>query len=117
MASVRRKVTRVGSYKPKKRRVIKTDKKKSIERTPVSTNTHFITTPAGYCPVRLDSMEPEDITLWVEDIKKLGNHTVQSCCYWIRDFYDINGPDYRQVRDWIYENSSTLGLRSFPRNK
>ena len=101
---VRRKVTRTGA-KPtrKQRKVILSDEEKAKRRAEderlaeqLRNVTSYITTPAGTPPYGLEGDDYESVKDWVSKIKTTGNHSVQSCQYWVKYFYDpfnkkING--------------------------
>lgn len=63
--------------------------------------------PAGEPPVKLpDGADEEEIKEWafaVVDAGRLKGVTYlpEAVVYWVRFFFDINGPDYARVRDLI----------------
>ena len=75
-------------------------------------STTWIIAPSGKCPVFLDGNSPEEIDQWVEKVKKTGNHTVQSICYWVRDFYESFSQENKDIRKYIEDNSSKYNLRN-----
>jgi hypothetical protein len=61
-----------------------------------------IYTPAGACPVALKSMDPEVVWAWADAIREYGVengrfYTARAIHYWVREFYDINSPEFAQV--------------------
>ena len=118
MARRKKKIVRTDkTYKRKKRKVILTEevpKTETESQEQEAQPTEWIVAPAGPCPAILEGLDDDSIMSWVMKIKMTGNHTVQSCCYWIRDFYDIHGEEHRLVRDWIVHNSSWLHLPYMP---
>ena len=81
--------------------------------------THYITTPAGLPPYDLEGEDYESVRDWVSKIKTTGNHTVQSCQFWVKYFYDPfqEKEKWRAVRNLIEERHSDLSLPHFPYKK
>ena len=105
--------TRVRVRKRKSRKKIKEEAKLQIAQPKSPPQTiYWVLTPKGRCPVTLEGKAPIDIDRWVAEVKKTGNHTVQSVCYWIRDFYEIFSDDYYDVREYIHTNHKDLDLRN-----
>ena len=121
---VRRKVTRTGA-KPtrKQRKVVLTDEQKAKRRAEdeklaeqLKNVTSYIVTPAGTPPYDLEGDDVESIRDWVEKIKTTGHHSVQSCQYWVKYFYDPfrQKEQWRAVRKTIEDNFKEFGLPHFP---
>lgn len=121
---VRRKVTRTGA-KPtrKQRKVILSDEEKAKRRAEdealarqLKNVVSYITTPAGLPPYDLEGDDYESIRNWVGQIKTTGNHSVQSCQFWVKYFYDPfeQKEQWRAVRAIIKERCQDLGIPDFP---
>ena len=124
---VRRKVTRTGA-KPtrKQRKVILTDEEKAKRRAEderlaeqLRNVTSYITTPAGAPPYDLEGDDYQSVKDWVSKIKTTGNHSVQSCQYWVKYFYDPfqQKDQWKSVRAMILENHEDFGVPNFPMPK
>ena len=133
MARIRRKVTRTGA-KPRKRerRVRKvvelTDQERAKRRAEdellaqrLRNRVSHIIVPAGAPPFELEGNDLESIENWVAKIKKTGAHTVQSCQYWVKYFYDPcdrdQKPQWLDVRKKILDNHKEFGIPNLPYNK
>ena len=121
---VRRKVTRTGA-KPtrKQRKITLSDEEKAKRRAEdealakrLRNVVSYITTPAGTPPYDLEGDDVESIRDWVQKIKSTGPHSVQSCQYWVKYFYDPfqQKEQWRSVRNTIEENFKEFGLPNFP---
>ena len=121
---VRRKVTRTGA-KPtrRQRKVVLTDEEKAKRRAEderlaaqLRNVVSYITTPAGIPPYDLEGDDYDSIRDWVGKIKTTGNHSVQSCQYWVKYFYDPfqQKDQWRAVRKSIEDNHQELGIPHFP---
>ena len=121
---VRRKVTRTGA-KPtrKQRKIVLSDEEKAKRRAEdealarqLKNVVSYITTPAGVPPYDLEGDDYESIRDWVGQIKTTGNHSVQSCQYWVKYFYDPfkQKDQWKSVRAKIKEKAEDLGLPDFP---
>ena len=124
MARIRRKVTKTGA-KPtrKQRKIVLTDEEKAKRRAEderlaeqLKNITSYITTPAGLPPYELEGDDYESIRDWVAQIKTTGNHSVQSCQFWVKYFYDPfeQKEQWRAVRNVIQERHKDLGIPHFP---
>ena len=71
-----------------------------------------ISTPAGACPVKPQGYKDgwpegpasdEVVQAWAVDLYNHGEgrYAVEAVIYWARTYWDINGPEYRRVRDLI----------------
>jgi hypothetical protein len=77
-----------------------------------------IIAPAGRCPHKLDSTEPEVVDEWVHKLRstfstKTQFLTITGVIYFIHQFFDMFGPEYKKVRDHIEAtlgSERTLGL-------
>ncbi len=103
---------RVRVRKRKSKSQINEEAKFQINQSTQKQAKYWLLTPKGKCPVPLDGKSPIDIDRWIEGVKKTGNHTVQSVCYWIRDFYEVFSDDYKDVKQYIHQNHKTLDLRN-----
>ena len=121
---VRRKVTRTGA-KPtrRQRKVVLTDEEKAKRKAEderlaerLKNVVSYITTPAGTPPYDLEGDDYESIRDWVSKIKSTDNHSVQSCQYWVKYFYDPfqQKEQWRSVRKTIEDNFKDFGLPHFP---
>ena len=124
---VRRKVTRTGA-KPtrKQRKIILSDEEKAKRRAEdealarqLKNVVSYITTPAGLPPYDLEGDDYESIRNWVGQIKTTGNHSVQSCQFWVKYFYDPfeQKEQWRAVRAIIKDKCQDLGIPDFPHPK
>lgn len=59
----------------------------------------IISIPSGKCPYLLEGTDRDSIISWVEKVRGAAPAGViyrsSALRYWIRDTYDINGPEYR----------------------
>lgn len=132
MPRIRRKVTRTGA-KPRKRerRVRKTKElteaqiarrraEDELMAQRLKNRVSHIIIPAGIPPYDLEGDDIEAIGDWVAKIKGTGAHTVQSCQYWVKYFYDPSDrdqkPQWLDVRKKILDNHKELGIPNFPPN-
>ena len=65
-----------------------------------------VVAPAGKCPHRLDSVEPEAIDEWVDKVrgtfKSKGQFlTLSGLVYFVNEFFNMFGPDYPKVRSYL----------------
>jgi hypothetical protein len=128
MARIRRKITKTGAQPRKRERKIKLSSESSIENEDkklaqdqalarqLSKVIHYTVTPAGIPPYDLEGDDLESIKDWVLKIKSTGNHTVQSCQYWVRYFYDPSSQKekWKQVREVIEKNHKLFDLPNLP---
>ena len=127
MPKIKRKITRTGAKPTRKtRKVILSDEQKVKRREEdqamadrLNNITTWIIAPAGKPPYDLEGNDYDSVRDWVLKIKELGNHTVQSCSYWVRYFYDMNmqKEDYKKVTQIIKENAKDFGVRDASRDK
>ena len=64
--------------------------------------------PADPCPVKLDSMELQDISKWISQVQAAGMergeiYTAETFCYFAREYFDIFTETYRDVCNKIRE--------------
>ena len=130
MPRIRRKVTRTGA-KPRKRQrkvVELTDEQRARQRAQdellaqrLRNRVSHTIIPAGAPPYDLEGDDIESIGDWVSKIKRTGNHTVQSCQYWVKYFYDPSNldqkPQWLDVRKKILDNHKEFGIPNIPYNK
>ena len=130
MPRIRRKITRTGA-KPRKRQrkvVELTDEQRARQRAQdelmaqrLRNRVSHTIIPAGAPPYDLEGDDIESIGDWVSKIKKTGNHTVQSCQYWVKYFYDPSNldqkPQWLDVRKKILDNHKEFGIPNLPYNK
>ena len=124
MARIRRKITRTGAKPTRKtKKIILTDEEKAKRKAAdealakqLKNVTSYITTPAGPPPYELEGDDYESVKDWVYKIKTTGNHSVQSCQYWVRYFYDIaeQKEQWKAVKQIIVDNHEDFGLPHFP---
>jgi hypothetical protein len=62
--------------------------------------------PAGQCPHKLESTEPEAIDDWIHKLRHTYSNkaqflTITGIIYYVHQFFDMFGPDYKKVRDHI----------------
>ena len=132
MPRIRRKVTRTGAKPRKRERRVK----KTVELTEVQiarkraqdellaqrlkNRVSHIIAGAGRPPYDLEGDDIDSIREWVSNIKKTGPHTVQSCQFWVKYFYDPSDrdqkPQWLEVRKKILDNYKEFGLPNIPRN-
>lgn len=60
-------------------------------------------TPAGAAPAKLSGTSEDEVYEWAEKVlahgERVGKHyLVQALIYWVREFYDINGPEFPIVK-------------------
>lgn len=60
-------------------------------------------TPAGAAPAKLAGTSEDEVYEWAEKVlahgERVGKHyLVQALIYWVREFYDINGPEFPIVK-------------------
>jgi hypothetical protein len=115
MARIRRKITKTGAQPRKRERKVveltdaQIEKKRREDEAlakQLSSVVHHIIAPAGIPPYDLEGDDLESIKAWVEQIKKTGPHTVQSCQYWVKYFYDFatQKQQWQDVRQKILDN-------------
>jgi len=124
MARIRRKVTRTGAKPTRKvKKIILSDEEKAKRRAhdealakQLKNVTSYIIAPAGKPPYDLEGDDQESVTDWVGKIKSTGNHSVQSCQYWVKYFFDPfeQKEQWKAVRALIKDNYKDLGLPDFP---
>ena len=127
MARIRRKVTRTGAKPARKtKKIILSDEQKAKRREEdtrlaeqLKNVVHYITTPAGVPPYDLEGDDYESVRDWVSKIKTTGHHSVQSCQYWVKYFYDPfeQKDQWKAVRTLIKERYQDLGIPDFPHPK
>ena len=70
--------------------------------------------PAGKCPIKPEGYKasgennwpdgkpnPEIIAEWARNVYDSGNYTPDAVKYWAREFWDINGPEFRTIKQII----------------
>ena len=130
MGRIRRKVVRTGA-KPRKRerKVVELTEQQRAKRRAedellaqrLRNRVSHIIIPAGAPPYDLEGDDVESIGDWVSKIKGTGAHTVQSCQYWVKYFYDPSDrdqkPQWLDVRKKILDNHKDFGIPHLPYNK
>ena len=130
MGRIRRKVVRTGA-KPRKRerKVVELTEQQRAKRRAedellaqrLRNRVSHIIIPAGAPPYDLEGDDVEAIGDWVAKIKGTGAHTVQSCQYWVKYFYDPSDrdqkPQWLDVRKKILDNHKDFGIPNLPYNK
>ena len=124
MARIRRKITRTGAKPSKKvKKIILSDEEKAKQRaedealaTHLKSVTNWIIAPAGKPTYDLEGDDYESVKDWVLKLKASDSHTVQSCQYWVRYFYDPfqQKEQYKAVRQIIADNHETFGIPNLP---
>ena len=125
--AVRRKVTRTGA-KPTKRQKKITLSDEQIEKQreadaelakELSKIKHYTVVPAGLPPYDLEGDDYDSIFNWVQQIKSTGNHSVQSCQFWVKYFYDPfqQKDQWRAVRQVILDNHEKFGIPNIEYDK
>ena len=130
MPRIRRKVTRTGAKPRKRERRVR----KTVELTEAQiarkraedelmaqrlrNRVQHIIIPAGLPPFDLEGDDLESISQWVSKLKTTGHHTVQSCQWWTKYFYDPfdQKQQWRDVRQKILDNHKELGIPNIPAN-
>lgn len=58
-----------------------------------------ITIPSGKCPYLLEGTDRDSVIDWIKKVKSTtppnATYKPSALRYWIRDTYDINGPEYK----------------------
>ena len=126
MARIRRKVTRTGA-KPRKKtkKIVLTDEQIAKRRAEdealarqLRNVKNWIVAPAGVPPHELEGDDYESVADWVKKLKANNSgHTVQSCQYWVKYFYDPfqQKDQWKAVRKIIEDNHETFGIPNLPR--
>tara|TARA_X000000950_G_scaffold61995_1_gene75633 strand:+ start:2249 stop:2686 length:438 start_codon:yes stop_codon:yes gene_type:complete len=133
MPRIRRKVTRTGAKPRKRERKVRkvvelTEEQQARKRAQeellaqrLRNRVSHTIIPAGVPPYDLEGDDLESIRDWVAKIKSTGNHTVQSCQYWVKYFYDPSDrdqkPQWIDVRKKILDNHKDFGIPNLPYNK
>lgn len=59
----------------------------------------IVSIPSGKCPYRLEGVDKESVVDWIEKVRDSAptgvTYRPSALRYWIRDTYDINGPEYK----------------------
>jgi len=123
----RRKVTKTGAHRKKTKKVVLTDQqiaKRKAEDAALGEQLQkvksYVVIAAGAPPHDLEGDDLESITGWVSKLKKTGvNHTVQSCQFWVKYYYDPfqQREQWRAVREMIEQNHVMLDIPNLPRLK
>lgn len=125
MARIRRKITKTGAQPRKRERKVVELTDAQIARKRQEDEAlaqklrgvvHHIVTPAGLPPFQLEGDDIESIGAWVEQIKGTGPHTVQSCQFWVKYFYDPfeQKSQWLDVRQKILDNHVEFGIPNIP---
>jgi hypothetical protein len=77
-----------------------------------------IIAPAGSCPHKLDSTEPEKIDEWISKVRlsfknKQQFLTISGVIYFIHQFFNMFSPEYKTVREYVEKSlgsERSLGL-------
>ena len=128
MGRIRRKVVRTGA-KPRKRerKVVELTEQQRAKRRAedellaqkLRNRVSHIIIPAGTPPFDLEGDDLESIGDWVAKIKGTGHHTVQSCQWWVKYFYDPFDQKHQwlDVRKKILDNHQEFGIPNVPYGK
>ncbi len=124
MARIRRKVVRTGAKPTRKtKKIILTDQEKAKRRAEdealakqLRNVKSYIIAPAGTPPYDLEGDDLESVRDWVNKIKSTDNHSVQSCQYWVKYFYDPfqQKEQWKAVRALIKANHQEFGIPDIP---
>ena len=124
MARLRRKVTRAGATPTRKTmKIVLTEQEKAKRRAEdeilakqLRNVKSWIIAPAGTPPYDLEGDDYESISAWVSKIKSTGAHTVQSCQYWVKYFFDPfqQKEQWKAVRKVIADNHEQFGIPNIP---
>lgn len=128
MARIRRKITRTGAKPTKKtKKIVLTEQEKAKRRAEdevlakqLRNVKNWIVAPAGTPPYDLEGDDYDSIADWVSKLKKKDSaHTVQSCQYWVKYFFDPfqQKEQWKAVRKVIEDNYETFGIPNLPRPK
>ena len=126
MARIRRKITRTGAKPARKtKKVVLTEQEKAKRRAEdevlakqLRNVKSYIVAPAGSPPHELEGDDYDSVANWVSKLKKNNaGHTVQSCQYWVKYFYDPfqQKDQWKAVRRMIEEHHETFGIPNLPR--
>ena len=124
MARIRRKITRTGAKPSRKtKKIVLTDQEKAKRRAEdealarkLNNVTNWIIAPAGKPTFDLEGDDFESVKNWVVKLKGSAAHSVQSCQYWVRYFYDPfeQKEQYKSVRKIIADNHEEFGIPNLP---
>ena len=124
MARIRRKVTRTGAKPTRKvKKIILSDEEKAKRKaqdkvlaTHLKSVTHWIIAPAGKPTYDLEGDDLESVQDWVSKLKASAPHTVQSCQYWVKYFFDPfeQKEQWKAVKKIIADNHETFGIPNLP---
>lgn len=124
MARIRRKITRTGAKPTRKvKKIILSDEEKAKRRAEdealaahLKNVTSWIIAPAGKPTYDLEGDDLESVRDWVSKLKASDAHTVQSCQYWVKYFFDPfeQKEQWKSVRKIIADNYETFGIPNLP---
>ena len=124
MARIRRKVTRTGAKPSRKvKKIILSDEEKAKRKaqdealaTHLKSVTNWIIAPAGKPTYDLEGDDLESVKDWVSKLKAVDAHTVQSCQYWVKYFFDPfeQKEQWKAVRKIIVDNHEAFGIPNLP---
>ena len=127
MARIRRKVTRTGAKPTRKtKKIILTDEQKAKRRAEdealakqLRNVKNWIVAPAGKPTFDLEGDDYDSVSDWVSKLKSNDAHTVQSCQYWVKYFYDPfqQRDQWLAVRKLIEDNHEAFGIPNLPKPK
>ena len=127
MARIRRKITRTGAKPAKKtKKIILTEQEKAKRKAEdealakqLRNVKNWIIAPSGKPTFDLEGDDYESVAAWVGKLKKTDAHTVQSCQYWVKYFFDPfeQKDQWKAVRNMIEDNHETFGIPNLPRPK
>jgi hypothetical protein len=89
------------------------DSEGNIRRDQFELGYMIVATPAGTCPVKLKGIDADTVKNWAVDVIEAGrrqmrNFSFAAVKYFVREFYDIHGPEYKIVcnhlNDWLQGN-------------
>ena len=124
MARIRRKVTRTGAKPSRKiKKIILSDEEKAKRKaqdvalaTHLKSVTNWIIAPAGKPTHDLEGEDLDSVSTWVAKLKETAPHTVQSCQYWVKYFFDPfeQKDQWKAVRKIISDNHELFGIPNLP---
>lgn len=126
MARIRRKVTRTGAKPTKKiKKIVLTEQEKAKRKAEdealarqLRNVKNWIVAPAGAPTYDLEGDDYDSVSTWVSKLKNNDPaHTVQSCQYWVKYFFDPfqQKEQWRAVRQMIEDNHEKFGIPNLPK--
>ena len=124
MARIRRKITRTGAKPSRKtKKIVLTEQEKAKRKAEdaalakqLKNVKNWIVAPAGKPTHDLEGDDYDSVADWVSKLKNADSHTVQSCQYWVKYFFDPfeQKEQWKAVRKIIADNHETFGIPNLP---